>query len=1113
MDFLRGYKDIDDISLSLRDRDSWKPAVLKQLALKGELAVIAHDVVGGILAAATDTGHIYVFGSPAATHCLYLQGTAADTGVKHLGFAASGTRLVACDTRNKLHVWTFTSAGPPKLEGSWHVGDVVNCMATSLYHSHAFLGLKSGRTFTFDIDRIQFSPYSIPNAWQTHESILRRSGVLASPTSPSFDVSAPPMVIDLAIHPRDLNLLLIAYERGVVVWNITDGKPSSHYVLTLLPGAPGAILEPDKAPILMDERSPPPTCVVWHPDGRLFAVGHMDGCISFWSLEEEDKPLDVRTVDRAGVHKVDFEAFAAAAALSPYDSPPARTHEPVYKLAWTSKILPPGSTAAKGSYLTILGGLDPSAPPGIPVLYFPSFVAPTNTTVTSEGLDSNPALRDALITSVTPTAYAEILSNPHLTVEDITPIPEHNQLLLTKSARDGKRTICVEQHPPSTFVDTVGSLTDIPLYDVGAGTSVPPVSQNVLDARPIGACLGVGRLPVELVMADVVDVQLCVVPKTSVGALVRQTVDQVFGRTATEGNMKEEERMSWLRAGQALPNTEGQSKMAKFEVSRIIVATHRDGLVRFYDTSSQLLLKPSPLCFEHPQPLPNLTIDPHRTISHPLLASRRGPDLARPTQIRAVHAAPTLLDCSVVLSSGWVVVYAFAEKGAPVPFEARPAVEGLWDLRPASFEDEEGFRPVCLLAEDVRGEVTCAALSDVGFLAVAYEDCSIAVIDVRDVNVMFRYEPHIEDGRKSAADGPIRSFRWTQCALSEVDPFAIHLVGITESGLARFFTLSPPGTHASDWSVQAHPKPIRHSALSHPIFSAVLDVASGRLCEPSAEGIQRITEEAGRPGGIIEQSLWIAASRTRIRIYASLGGREIAGVDVGGKSGREIGWVDLVERHGETVLVTLDCDGEVIIYSVPRLDKITHFSIGFSIRQAHFDSQGDYITLSQHGTLTLSTLVDFSRAQPPLVDFSTPAAVLRDRPEPAEVVGIVSWLWTARTKSGAEIDALLAGPDRPLPKVKKPIERPSAGTSSSASGSNLTRAASSNTTRPASSSAARSGGRDDVYSRLTAAVSERGEMLSGLEDKFGHLEAASKDLASQAKRLATQQTAKRWFGL
>lgn len=125
------------------------------------------------------------------------------------------------------------------------------------------------------------------------------------------------------------------------------------------------------------------------------------------------------------------------------------------------------------------------------------------------------------------------------------------------------------------------------------------------------------------------------------------------------------------------------------------------------------------------------------------------------------------------------------------------------------------------------------------------------------------------------------------------------MIGITESGLARFFVLSPPGTQAPDWSVQAHPKPIQHSSLAHPIFSSVLDIDSGRICDPSAEGIQRITEEVGRPGGMFEQSLWVATSRTRIRIYAGIGGREIARVDVGGKGGREIGWVDLVERHGK----------------------------------------------------------------------------------------------------------------------------------------------------------------------------------------------------------------------
>ncbi|KAG9124094.1 hypothetical protein FRC07_012866 [Ceratobasidium sp. 392] len=149
--------------------------------------------------------------------------------------------------------------------------------------------------------------------------------------------------------------------------------------------------------------------------------------------------------------------------------------------------------------------------------------------------------------------------------------------------------------------------------------------------------------------------------------------------------------------------------------------------------------------------------------------------------------------------------------------------------------------------------------------------------------------------------------------------------------------------------------------------------------------------------------------------------------------------------------------------------------------------------------------MNFSRAQLPLVDFSVPAPVMRDRPDPVEATGIVSWLWTARTKTGAEIDAILAGPARPLPKARKPKYVP---TEKMPVEPITSTRASSSTARAASATS-----RDDVYSRLAAAVSERGEMLSGLEERFGHLETASKDLASQAKRLATQQTAKRWFGL
>ncbi|KAG6873874.1 hypothetical protein C0993_000955, partial [Termitomyces sp. T159_Od127] len=52
-----------------------------------------------------------------------------------------------------------------------------------------------------------------------------------------------------------------------------------------------------------------------------------------------------------------------------------------------------------------------------------------------------------------------------------------------------------------------------------------------------------------------------------------------------------------------------------------------------------------------------------------------------------------------------------------------------------------------------------------------------------------------------------------------------------------------------------------------------------------------------------------------------------------------------------------------------------------------------------------------------------------------------------------------------------------------------------------------------LYNRITSALSERGQALSDLEERFNALGEESKSMANQAKRLATQYTAKSWFGL
>ena len=48
-----------------------------------------------------------------------------------------------------------------------------------------------------------------------------------------------PMATCIAMNPRDLNIILIGYEGGVVAWNVQKGAVDKTFEMTLPPGAPG----------------------------------------------------------------------------------------------------------------------------------------------------------------------------------------------------------------------------------------------------------------------------------------------------------------------------------------------------------------------------------------------------------------------------------------------------------------------------------------------------------------------------------------------------------------------------------------------------------------------------------------------------------------------------------------------------------------------------------------------------------------------------------------------------------------------------------------------------------------------------------------------------------
>ena len=96
----------------------------------------------------------------------------------------------------------------------------------------------------------------------------------------------------------------------------------------------------------------------------MFVTGHIDGTLAFWAVDDEDRPIMVRTVDKIDINYPEGEQLDAAL------SDPRRAsgegfanhqREPIFKLGWSSFT----SQAVSDPYssdtvLTVLGGLLPS---------------------------------------------------------------------------------------------------------------------------------------------------------------------------------------------------------------------------------------------------------------------------------------------------------------------------------------------------------------------------------------------------------------------------------------------------------------------------------------------------------------------------------------------------------------------------------------------------------------------------------------------------------------------------------------------------------------------------------------------------------------------------------
>jgi len=221
-----------------------------------------------------------------------------------------------------------------------------------------------------------------------------------------------------------------------------------------------------------------------HPAGHFFVVGHADGTIAFWAVEDEDHPLFVRTIDDLEevnvVNGDKIEQYLPSGNVAEKECPPSANRKPILKLAWSGF---PNSSDPRGgeTALTILGGLKPGDGPGVTVLWLPPFNPPEPPVLDSASAHKaiHPSLLKAMRESVLPSkSYFYTTVGP---TQDFLLTPcdsphfaaafEPNSILFLSDAVGDTRAVEAFQFPPPEFVSPVS----VPLDPVEASTGGEPL--------------------------------------------------------------------------------------------------------------------------------------------------------------------------------------------------------------------------------------------------------------------------------------------------------------------------------------------------------------------------------------------------------------------------------------------------------------------------------------------------------------------------------------------------------------------------------------------------------------------------------------------------------------
>ncbi|KAF9270713.1 hypothetical protein L218DRAFT_1013731 [Marasmius fiardii PR-910] len=1072
-----------DLSNDLHDETDWKPGPLRVFEYALEVTAIAVEPISGLLAVGTGHGSIHLFGRP-GVECKVLLPEAHKVTSLQLPSSAWKIVCLVTDDHSQLHVWDLSTPGVPKYVSTARFNQA-NSLAVSPYHSHAFIALQTGEIRTYDLTCLRRSPYTVPNLWNLYEEKMAASG-MPEVTTPTSGIA-----LDVVPHPRNLNYLFIVYGGGVILSDLLERNTSRVYELVLPPGAPGGAGY--DAPDILTPRRPEATSIAIHPAGHFFAVGYTDGCMAFWAVDDEDQPLLVRTLDNLDVNMIDAdrldEHLNQGKVVEPYQ------REPIFKLSWCSF---PNSSDPRGgaTALVVLGGSHADDSYGVTTYWMPAFNPAAPPVTTNNNL--NPAIRDAMRASLQPTKsyfyYTEGIVQDYLLVPRDAPhfsgACDPFALLIIREGPRRTRVTEGFQFPPPSFLTTDNTESEDEPESIEGTHDALEDLQTTLQSMQLSD-----------------DAQSFVIPGflsngtsgLSDGQLHRLSRDayQTLVQDSLEPN-----RTLHLRAGFAYLNAQSEAGLSKFQPPRILTTTHSNLTMQMWDISSSLLTnaRPNPLDYEFPNPLPRLTMD----LKLVLTDARVAPALSRSDRrmIDIVDFTSELLECAISLSTGEVILYRMRSNYNEGPNDS-PDPE-LTSLEHLSCLPGFKFRP-CLLVNAKKGRVSAVSLADVGLLAISYQDGSFIIVDTMGSRIIMRFDGKAKNRHSlgmhlgNSETDHFQCLLWTVCPISSDRQPRLRLIAAKASGSSLLYTVNQNRADSS-WAISGEPVKIETPSNPLPGGLFVIDAKSGARCLAER---RRLVSPQPSEGHV----LLIAAGAKGVRCHLDVTGDRLGRVEWSSKAGQVL-TTQVVEKLGSSALVAFTAESEALIYSLPSLEFLHNLPLP-PVRQplpVTADDSGDFVAWSldsESGLVreaTYGTLFGFRRVNTlPDVVFSTSKPVVPPQPQPVSASPesfLGSWFKLGnQTMTGEQLDVLFGGPDRPIPQPQeitaKPIpENPSAASRVEGQATST---------------------QQTLYGRLTSALEERGQMLGDLEDRFNSLEQGSRSMVNQAKRLATEQTAKAWF--